>query len=91
MHAPLEHSEYLLTDCRREHQAQDDAELQRIHEAAIAGKFRGKRRGGVDLADSDDDEDDEEARRIRRKMHKKRRVEGDTLEDLGMSARGNTR
>lgn len=40
----------------------------------------------MDLADSDDDEDDEEARRIRRKMHKKRRVDGDTLEDLGKSA-----
>ncbi|KAH8118471.1 MRC1-like domain-containing protein [Phellopilus nigrolimitatus] len=62
---------------------QDDAALQKYHQAAIEGKFRGKRRGGgIALDDSDSDEEDEDARRLRLRMHKKRRIEGDTLEDL---------
>lgn len=36
------------------------------------------------MEDSETDEDeDDEARRARRRMHKKRKIEGDTLEALG--------
>ena len=59
--------------------------MQKYHQAAIEGKYRIKRRGGgfaMEDSDSDEDEDDE-ARRARRRMYKKRRIEGDTLEALG--------
>ena len=59
--------------------------MQKYHQAAIEGKFRGKRRGGgiaLDDSESDEDEDDE-ARRLRHRMHKKRKIQGDKLEDLG--------
>ena len=37
------------------------------------------------MSDSDSDlEEDEETRRLRRRMNKKRRIEGDTLEALGV-------
>ncbi|KAG1756055.1 hypothetical protein EDB19DRAFT_1902237 [Suillus lakei] len=51
----------------------------------VQEKFRTKRRDrgiGFD-EDSDDDEEDENNRRIRRGMNKKRKIDGDTLEDLG--------
>ncbi|KAL5527514.1 hypothetical protein ACEPAG_6315 [Sanghuangporus baumii] len=68
----------------KEHFEEDDAALEKYHQAAIEGKFRGKRRGGgVAMEDSESDEDeDEEARMLRRRMHKKRRIDGDKLEDL---------
>ena len=69
----------------REHLEQEDAELERIAQAAAQGKLRGKRRSGLALDDSEDEEEDEEARRIRGRMHKKRRVDGDTLDALGES------
>ena len=62
---------------------------EKYHKDAIAGKMRTtKRRGGVSLdeRDTDEDEDDYENRRRRAKFHKKRRIEGDTLEALGMLA-----
>ncbi|EJD01307.1 uncharacterized protein FOMMEDRAFT_135544 [Fomitiporia mediterranea MF3/22] len=64
---------------------EEDAALEKYHQAAIEGKYRGKRRGGgIAMDDSESDEDeDEEARRLRRRMHKKRRIQGDKLEDLG--------
>lgn len=47
--------------------------------------MRTKRRNrGLAMDDSDSEEEDEEARALRRKsMNKKRRIEGDKLEDLG--------
>ena len=33
--------------------------------------------------DDDSDEDDEDAHRIRQRIHKKRKIEGDSLEALG--------
>lgn len=49
--------------------------------------MRTKRRNrGLAMDESDSEEEDEEARALRRKsMNKKRRIEGDKLEDLGMS------
>ncbi|THH12400.1 hypothetical protein EW145_g66 [Phellinidium pouzarii] len=68
----------------KEQTEQDDAALQKYHQAAIEGKYRGKRRGGgIAMDDSDSDEEDEETRRLRQRMHKKRRIEGDSLEALG--------
>lgn len=49
------------------------------------GKFRTKRRNrGIEWDDSEDEDEDEEAARIRRKMNKKRKIEGDNLEELGL-------
>ena len=70
----------------REHADEEDAARQKYHEAAVGGKFRSKRRGGVSLDDSEsEDEDDYDNKRRREKMYKKRKIEGDTLEALGES------
>lgn len=64
----------------------DDQALEKLHQDAIEGKLRHKRRaGGLNLDDDSDDEDgeDEQAKRIRRQMAKKRRIDGDNLEELG--------
>ncbi|OBZ76695.1 hypothetical protein A0H81_04027 [Grifola frondosa] len=68
----------------REHQEADDRALEKIHLDAVEGKYRTKRRDrGVGFEDSDSDDDDDEARRLRRgAIHKKRRIDGDTLEEL---------
>lgn len=70
----------------REQLEEEDAALQKYHQAAVEGKYRTKRRGGgLAMSDSDSDfEDDDEARRLRRRMNKRRRIEGDTLEALGL-------
>lgn len=65
----------------REHLEEDDAALQKIHEAAVAGKLRGGKKRGRDVAMSDSESEDEE---YRRPKSKKRKVIGDKLEDLGM-------
>lgn len=75
----------LVQEKFREHEDEDDKKLEKLHQDAIDGKFRIKRRDrgiGFD-EDSDDDEEDENNRRIRRGMNKKRKIDGDTLEDLG--------
>lgn len=64
----------------REHLEEDDAALQKIHEAAVAGKLRGGKKRGRDVAMSDSESEDEE---YRRPKSKKRKVIGDKLEDLG--------
>lgn len=64
----------------REHLEEDDAALQKIHEAAVAGKLRGGKKRGRDVALSDSESEDEE---YRRPKSKKRKVAGDKLEDLG--------
>jgi len=59
--------------------------VEKLHQDAVQGKLRTKRRDrgiGFD-EDSDNDEEDEHNRRIRRGMNKKRKIDGDTLEDLG--------
>lgn len=68
----------------KEQLEEEDAALQKYHQAAVEGKYRTKRRGGgLAMSDSDSDlEEDEETRRLRRRMNKKRRIEGDTLEAL---------
>jgi len=65
----------------REHLEEDDAALQKIHEAAVAGKLRGGKKRGRDVAMSDSESEDEEYHR--RPKCKKRKVAGDKLEDLG--------
>lgn len=68
----------------REHEEEDDQLLQKLHQDAIQGKFRMKRRDrGVGFEDDSDEDDDDDARRIRRRIHKKRKIEGDSLEALG--------
>ena len=48
--------------------------------------MRVKRRNRLlDFEDEDSDEEDEDARRRRQRMAKKRRIDGDTLEQLGTS------
>lgn len=63
----------------------DDQALQKLHQDAIEGKMRHKRRaGGLNVDDDSSDEDeDEQAKRIRRKIAKKRKIDGDNLEELG--------
>jgi mediator of replication checkpoint protein 1 len=61
----------------------DDAALEKLHQDAVDGKLRGKRRDrgiGFEDSDSDDDDDVASSRKIR---YKKRRVEGDTLDAIG--------
>lgn len=71
-----------LTQRHREHQAAEDAALQKLHQDATAGKLRGKRRDrGLGFEDSDSDE--EEYQGPRKPSYKKRRIEGDTLESYG--------
>jgi mediator of replication checkpoint protein 1 len=69
----------------REQLGQDDQELEKIHRDAVDGKLRTKRRNrGIGLDDSDDDDDDDFARSIRSRIRKKRKIEGDNLEALGI-------
>ena len=46
----------------REHFEEDESNLQKIHEAAVAGKLRGGRKRGRDVAMSDSESEDEEYR-----------------------------
>ena len=64
----------------REHLEEDDAALQKIHEAAVAGKLRGGKKRGRDVALSDSESEDEE---YRRPKSTKRKVAGDKLEARG--------
>lgn len=68
----------------REHEEQDDAKIAKVVHDVVQGRMRTKRRNrGLGMEDSDSEEEDEEARMLRRKsMNKKRRIEGDKLEDL---------
>lgn len=72
----------------REHQQIDDEELERLHRDAAEGKLRAKRRDrGIGFEDSDSEDDDEENARRRRKLaNKKRRIDGDTLDEIGQSS-----
>lgn len=69
----------------REHAAAADAEDERVAKLAAEGKLRGKKRDrGIGLNDDDSEEsDDDDDRRRRRAVNKKRRIEGDTMDELG--------
>ena len=69
----------------REHAGQDDLEIEKLHQAAIQGELRRKKRHhGVGMDDSDDESgEDERNRRIRRGMHKKPKIDRDNIKDLG--------
>lgn len=68
----------------REHAAEDDARDLKIAQDAVDGNLRNGRRkrqrGLGELDDSDSDEDDDSKRP---KIEKKRRIDGDKLEELG--------
>jgi len=61
-----------------------DQEMQKLHQAAVQGDLRRKRRNrGIGLDDSDEESDeDERARKIRRKMNKSQRIERDNIKAL---------
>jgi len=71
----------------REQAAEDDAALERLHQAAAQGELRSKKRDrgiGLNGSDSEDSGDEEENRRLRRTLAKKRKLRGgDGLEALG--------
>ena len=62
-----------------------DQEMEKLHQAAVQGELRRKRRNrGVGLDDSDEESDeDERARKIRRKMNKSQRIDRDDIKALG--------
>jgi mediator of replication checkpoint protein 1 len=68
----------------REHLAEDDKLIEKLHRDAVEGKLRAKRRNrGVEISEGSDESDDEHDREIRRKLRKKRKIDGDALEALG--------
>ena len=74
-----------MTHTCREQQTADDARIEKEVQDVVAGKRRTRRRGGAGGllgSDGSDDEDDEEARVLRQRLAKKRRVAGDTLDEL---------
>ncbi|KZP13040.1 hypothetical protein FIBSPDRAFT_1049618 [Athelia psychrophila] len=76
-------NEQLVMEKAKEHQAADDAVIEKLHMDAIEGKLRKKKRGGLGIDDdSEDDDDDDDDKRRRRQMAKKRRIDGDNLEAL---------
>ncbi|KIL68216.1 hypothetical protein M378DRAFT_158756 [Amanita muscaria Koide BX008] len=68
----------------KEHADHDDQELEKLHQAAVHGELRRKRRNrGIGLDDSDEESDeDERNRRIRRKMSKRQRIDRDNIKAL---------
>jgi len=66
----------------REHQGQDDAQLEKQAKDIVEGKKRVKRRG-IDLGSDDSDSEDEDADRRRRKSIKKPRFDDGRLEGIG--------
>lgn len=78
--------EKVLKSDIREQEEQDDREIEKLHQAAIQGELRKKKRHhGVGMNDSDDDSDeDDENRRIRRGMHKRQKIDRDNIKELGL-------
>ncbi|GJJ07572.1 hypothetical protein Clacol_001775 [Clathrus columnatus] len=67
----------LVLEKHKEFEAQDDAAVTKLHQDAIEGKLRAKRKNkGLEFDDSESEDED------RRPKHflKKRRIEGDTLD-----------
>lgn len=77
---------WLLILISREQQELEDQELEKLHQAAVRGEMRQKKRNhGVGMEDSDDDSDeDDRARKIRRDMYKKRKIDRDNIKELGL-------
>lgn len=71
-------------DLSREHQEQDDAQLEKQARDIIEGKKRAKRRG-FDLGSDESGSEDEDADRRRRKSIKKPRFDDGRLEGIGSS------
>ncbi|KAG6831871.1 hypothetical protein H0H92_006988 [Tricholoma furcatifolium] len=71
----------LVREKYQEHEQKDDEELEKLHQAAVQGELRKKRRNrGLGMDDSDDDsEDDYHNRRIRQGMYKKQKIERDDI------------
>lgn len=69
----------------REQEEIADQDLEKLHQAAIQGKFRERKRNhGVGMDDSDEDSDEDERNaRIRRGMHKKQKIERANIKELG--------
>lgn len=69
----------------REQEDEQDKEIEKLHQAAIQGELRRKKRHrGVGMNDSDDDSDeDEKNRRIRRQMNKRRKIDRANIKALG--------
>ncbi|KAI0796597.1 MRC1-like domain-containing protein [Abortiporus biennis] len=66
----------------KEHQEEDDAAVEKFARDLAAGKNRERRRNRAGLDDSDDSDDDEDNARRRQRMAKKRRIEGDCLDEI---------
>ncbi|CCM04803.1 uncharacterized protein FIBRA_06996 [Fibroporia radiculosa] len=67
----------------REHWEEDDQLREKYARDAADGKLRARRRNhGLGFEDSESDDEDEDAKWRRQKMLKKRKIEGDTLEEL---------
>ncbi|TFY59126.1 hypothetical protein EVJ58_g5980 [Rhodofomes roseus] len=77
-------AEDAVLEKHREHLEQDDQDNEKLHQDAIQGKLRLTRRNrGVGFEDDDSDDDDDEAARARRRLQRqKRKIDGDTLDDL---------
>ncbi|KAJ8697936.1 hypothetical protein PTI98_004702 [Pleurotus ostreatus] len=67
----------------QEHVLEDDEKLQKLHQDAVDGKLRNKRRNRIDL-DGSDDESDEDADAIRRRLHKRPKTDRNDIQALGM-------
>jgi mediator of replication checkpoint protein 1 len=68
----------------QEHRALDDAADEKRARDAAEGKMRIKRRNNLlDFDEDDSEEEDWDAKRARERMAKKRRIDGDTLEQIG--------
>lgn len=68
----------------REHQEQDDAQLEKQVKDVVEGKKRVKRRG-LDLGSDESGSEDEDADRLRRKSIKKPRFDDGKLEGISSS------
>ncbi|EMD40666.1 hypothetical protein CERSUDRAFT_111248 [Gelatoporia subvermispora B] len=67
----------------REHEEEDDRQLEKLHRDAVEGKLRLRRRDhGVGFEDEDSDEDEDDRIRRQRAMRKKRKLDDDRLEEL---------
>ena len=75
---------FLDLNLSREHQEQDDAQLEKQAKDIVEGKKRAKRRG-FDLGSEESGSEDEDADRRRRKSIKKPRFDDGKLEGIGSS------
>ncbi|KAF8897205.1 hypothetical protein BD779DRAFT_1489499 [Infundibulicybe gibba] len=75
----------LVIEKYKEQEELDDQENEKLHQAAIHGELRNRKRNhGVGLDDSDEDSDeDERNQRIRRAMNKRMKIGRDDIKQLG--------